>query len=59
METKELLEQLIKEVAAQNRLNAIMFLEKRGRIDLDFVKDENDKKFIEERINEFLAWLKQ
>lgn len=59
METKELLEQLVKEVAAQNKMSAIVFLERYGMIDLDFVKDENDKKFVEEKINEFLTWLKQ
>lgn len=59
METKEFLEQLVKEVAAQNKMSAIVFLERHGVIDLDFVKDENDKKFVEERINEFLTWLKQ
>lgn len=59
METKELLEQLVKEVAAQNKMSAIVFLERYGMIDLDFVKDENDKKFVEEKINEFLTWLKR
>lgn len=59
METKELLERLVKEVAAQNKLIALQILDSKGIIHYDSSLSIKDEQFIEDKVRQLITRIKE
>lgn len=59
METKELLELLVKEVAAQNKLIALQILDSKGIIHYDSPLSIKDEKFIKDKVRQLINSIKE
>lgn len=59
METKELLELLVKEVAAQNKLIALQILDSKGIIHYDSPPSIKDEKFIKDKVRQLINSIKE